>query len=123
MPGAIFTDPEIATVGLTEEQASDAGYEPTVGRFPFAASGRALSTGETAGFVKIVGDAKTGLLLGCGIVGADASNLIGEVALAIELGARVEDVALTVHAHPTLPECIMEACEDNLGHAIHVLSK
>ncbi len=123
MPSAIFTDPEIATVGQSEAEAIAAGHEVSVGRFPFSASGRAMSTGETAGFVKIIGDKATGQLLGCGIVGADASNLIGEAALALELGASVEDIALTVHAHPTLTESLMEACEDSLGHAIHVLSK
>lgn len=120
MPGAIFTDPEVATVGLTDTEATAQDYTPDVGTFPFAASGRALSTGETAGFVKLVSDHETGAILGAGIVGPEASNLIAEVALAIELGATVEDLALTVHAHPTLPECIMEAAEGILGHPVHV---
>ena len=82
-------------------------------------SGRALSTGSTEGFVKLIADAKTDLVLGCQIVGPEASNLIAEAALAIEMGATAEDIALTVHAHPTLPEALMEAAEAVHGHAIH----
>lgn len=123
MPAVIFTDPEIATVGLTDAQAREKGIEPTVGTFPFAANGRALSVSEPDGFVKMVGDAKTGRLLGVHIVGAEASNLIAEATLAIEMGAQVEDLALTVHAHPTLPETLMEAAEATLGHAIHIFQR
>jgi len=123
MPAAIFTDPEIATVGLTEEEALQGGYDIAVGRFPFAASGRALSTGSTDGFVKLVSDRESGLILGVHIVGADASNLISEAALGIEMGASVEDLALTVHPHPTLPESLMEAAEAAAGHAIHLLNR
>lgn len=120
MPAVIFTDPEIATVGLTEAEAKAKGIEVRVGRFPFAANGRALSVNESDGFVKMIGDAKTGRLLGVHIVGVEASNLISECALALEMGAMVEDLALTVHPHPTLPETLMEAAEDTLGHAIHI---
>ena len=88
--------------------------------FPFAANGRALSVSEPDGMVKMIGDAKTGRLLGVHIVGAEASNLISEGALAIEMGATVEDLALTVHPHPTLPETLMEAAEATLGHPIHI---
>ncbi len=123
MPAVIFTDPEIATVGLSEAEAKAAGYTPQIGRFPFAANGRALSVVEPDGFVKMIGDAKTGRLLGVHIVGAEASNLISEAALAIEMGAHVEDLALTVHPHPTLPETMMEAAEATLGHAIHIYQK
>ena len=119
MPAAIFTSPEIAAVGMTEAQAKAAGREVKVGRFPFQASGRALSTGETEGFAKILADAKTDVVLGCQVVGPEASNLIAEVALAIEMGATAEDLALTVHAHPTLPEALMEAAEAVHGMAIH----
>jgi dihydrolipoamide dehydrogenase len=120
MPAVIFTDPEIASVGLTEAEAKAKGLTPQVGVFPFAANGRALSVAEPDGMVKLVSDAKTGTLLGCHIVGAEASNLIAEATLAIEMGANVEDLALTVHAHPTLPETIMEAAEVALGHPIHI---
>lgn len=123
MPAVIFTDPEIATVGLTESEARARGLEIKVGQFPFAANGRALSVGEPDGFVKMIGDAKTGRLLGVHIVGVEASNLIAEATLALEMGARVEDLALTVHAHPTLPETLMEAAEATLGHAIHIFQR
>jgi dihydrolipoamide dehydrogenase len=123
MPAVIFTDPEIATVGLTESEAKAKGLEVKVGLFPFAANGRALSVKEPDGFVKMLGDAKTGRLLGVHIVGAEASNLISEAALALEMGAMVEDLALTVHPHPTLPETMMEAAEATLGHAIHIFQR
>ncbi len=123
MPAVIFTDPEIATVGLTEAEAKAKGLDIQVGNFPYGANGRALSVCEPDGFVKMIGDAKTGRLLGVHIVGAEASNLISEAALAIEMGAHVEDLALTVHPHPTLPETLMEAAEATLGHAIHIFQK
>ncbi|GAB6876730.1 dihydrolipoyl dehydrogenase [Thermaerobacter litoralis] len=123
VPAPIFTDPEIATVGLTEEQARQQGYEPVVGRFPYTANGRALTLGERDGFVKLVADRESKVVLGAGIVGPEASDLIAELALAIEMGATLEDLALTIHAHPTLSEAVMEAAEAGLGHAIHVLGK
>ncbi|HLE01327.1 MAG TPA: dihydrolipoyl dehydrogenase [Bdellovibrionota bacterium] len=120
MPAVIFTDPEIATVGLSEVEAREKGFEIRIGHFPFIANGRALSIGEGEGFIKLIGDARTGRLLGAHIVGPEASNLISEPALAIEMGAQVEDLALTVHPHPSLPEALMEAAEATLGHAIHI---
>ncbi len=123
MPAVIFTDPEIATVGLSEAEARAKGLDVKVGIFPFAANGRALSVNEPDGMVKMIGDAKTGRLLGVHIVGAEASNLIAEATLALEMGAMVEDLALTVHAHPTLPETLMEAAEATLGHAIHIFQR
>ena len=123
LPAAIFTDPEIASVGWTEAQAREKGYEVVIGKVPFAALGRALTTGESDGFLKLVADAKTNRLLGAEIVGPDASDLISELALAIEMGASVEDIALTIHPHPTLPEGIMETAEAALGRAIHVLNR
>lgn len=123
MPAVIFTDPEIATVGLTEAEAKAQGLDVRVGQFPYAANGRALSMSEAEGFVKMIGDGKTGRLLGVHIVGSEASNLISEAALALEMGAHVEDLALTVHPHPTLPETMMEAAEATLGHAIHIFQK
>lgn len=121
--GVIFTDPEIATVGLTEVQAKEKGYDPIVGKFPFTALGRALLAGETEGFVKIVADKKSDVVLGVHIVGAEASDMISEAALAIEMGATLEDIGFTVHPHPTLPESIMEAAEAAKGKAIHILQK
>ena len=116
----IFTDPEIASVGLSETEAKAANRAVTIALFPFAANGRALSVAEPDGMVKLISEPKTGKLLGCHIVGVEASNLIAEATLAIEMGANVEDLALTVHAHPTLPEAMMEAAEVALGHPIHI---
>ena len=123
IPGVIFTDPEVATVGLTESQAKDKGYEPIVGKFPFTALGRAVLAGETEGFSKIVADKASNLVLGVHIVGAEASDLISEAVLAIEMGATLEDIGFTVHPHPTLPESVMEAAEAAKGKAIHILQK
>ena len=123
LPAAIFTDPEIATVGWTEAQVREKGLPLVVGKVPFAAIGRALTAGESEGFVKLIADAKTNRLLGAEIVGPDASDLISELALAIEMGASIEDIALTIHPHPTFPEGIMESAEAALGRAIHVLNR
>jgi len=123
MPAAIFTDPEIATVGMQESEAAAKGRKVRIGRIPFAAIGRALTTGEYEGFVKLLADVDSKVLLGATIVGPDASDLISELTLAIEMGATVTDIALTVHPHPTLPEGIMESAEAALGQAIHVLNR
>jgi len=120
MPAGVFSDPEVATVGLTEEQAKAAGHDVTVGTFPYVALGRSLAQNQTEGKVKVVGDKQSGLLLGVQACGPRANDLLGEAAVAIELGAQVEDLALTVHTHPTFSEALMEAAEDFLGHAIHV---
>lgn len=123
MPAVVFTTPEIAYVGLTETEAQAKGQKIKVGRFPFQASGKALATGETEGFVKVMSDPETDLILGIGIVGAHASNLIGEACLAIEMGATAEDLALTVHPHPTLTETLMEGAEAVHGKAIHIFQQ
>lgn len=123
VPGIIFTDPEIATAGLTEEQAKAQGHLVKVGKFPFAALGRAVSIGETDGFVKVVTDTKSGRILGIHIVGPSASDLISEAVLALEVVATAEDMALTIHPHPTLGEALMEAAAASLGHAIHVVNR
>ncbi|MFY4815731.1 FAD-dependent oxidoreductase, partial [Haloarcula sp. AONF1] len=123
IPAAVFTDPEIGTVGMTESEAEEAGFDPAVGEMPFNASGRAMTTGHTEGFVRIVADEETGFVLGGQIVGPEASELIAEVALAIEMGATLEDVAATVHTHPTLAEAVMEAAENARGQAIHTLNR
>ena len=123
MPGGIFCDPEVATVGLSEEEAKKAGHEVGIGRFPFAALGRAMAQEATAGLVKVVTDKKSGVLLGVGMVGARANDLIAEAALANEMGASAEDLALTVHTHPTFAEALCEAAEDSLGKAIHIASR
>jgi len=121
IPDAIFCDPEVSSVGLTEAKAVEAGYKVKRSRFQFAALGRALAAGEPEGFVKVISSEEDGLVLGVQIVGPDASDLISEVALAIEMGATVEDIALTIHPHPTFPEAIMEASESAAGRPIHQL--
>lgn len=123
VPSVVFTDPEIAGAGMLESEAKAKGYELLVGKFPFAANGRAVSMMETDGFVKMIADKKTHVLLGVHIVGPEASNLISEAVLAIEMGARLEDFALSIHPHPTLGETMMEAAEATLGHAIHIIQK
>lgn len=123
IPGIVFTDPEIAAVGLTEEQATQEGYDISVGRFPFAALGRAMSIGETDGFTKVVIDKGTKRILGVHICGPAASDLISEAALAVELVASAEDMAMTIHPHPTLGEALMEASAAALGHAIHMVNR
>ncbi|MCK6447703.1 MAG: dihydrolipoyl dehydrogenase [Planctomycetes bacterium] len=120
VPAVIFTAPEMASVGLLEEQALAAGRKVKTGSFPFAASGRAMSLMETDGFVKMVVDAETDEILGVHMVGPEVTELIAEAALAIELGATAEDLARTIHAHPTLPEAMMEAAEAVHHMAVHV---
>jgi dihydrolipoamide dehydrogenase len=123
MPAVIFCEPEVATVGLSETEAKAKGINAFSGSFPFGALGKAIAMGETDGFTKLIGDKKTGRLIGAAIVGPEASTMIAEMALAIEAGLQLEDIALTVHAHPTLGEATMEAAEVALGHAIHALNK
>jgi dihydrolipoamide dehydrogenase len=123
MPAVIFCEPEVATVGLSEAEAKAKGITTFAGSFPFGALGKAIAMGETDGFTKLIGDKKTGRLIGAAIVGPEASSMIAEMALAIEAGLQLEDIALTVHAHPTLGEATMEAAEVALGHAIHMINK
>ena len=123
VPSVIYTSPELASVGMTEAEAKEAGFELRVGRFPLAASGRAATLGVDEGLIKLIGDAKTDLLLGCHIVGPNAGDLISEAALAIEMGATLEDIALTQHPHPTLSEGLMEAAEHAHGRAIHIANR
>ncbi len=124
VPAVVFTDPEIASAGWTEAECHQRGLKDLkIGKFPFGANGRAVSMMETEGFVKMIADAKTHVLYGVHIVGPEASNLISEAVLAIEMGARLEDLALTIHPHPTLGETMMEAAEATLGHAIHIIQK
>ena len=120
IPNCVYTDPEVATVGLSEEEAKAAGYTIKVGKFPLMASGRARTMNETDGLIKLVGDAKTDLLLGMHIVAPQAESLIGEGLIALEMGATVEDIGLSIHPHPTLTESIMDAAEAMHGKAIHI---
>ena len=123
VPSVIYTDPELASVGMTEEEAKAAGYEVRVGRFPLLASGRASTLGVDSGVIKLVGDAKTDLLLGFHMVGPNAGDIVSEAALAIEMGATLEDIALTQHPHPTISEGVMEAAEHAHGRAIHIANR
>jgi dihydrolipoamide dehydrogenase len=115
IPAVVFTDPEIAWCGLSEAQARDRGIEPKVSQFQWAASGRAATLGRSDGLTKLVADARSGRVVGAGIVGPGAGELIAEATLAIETAALVEDLAATIHAHPTLSETLMEAAEHLLG--------
>jgi dihydrolipoamide dehydrogenase len=120
IPNCVYTDPEVATVGLSEEDAKAAGYTVTIGKVPLLASGRARTMNETDGLIKLVGDAKTDALLGMHIVAPQAESLIGEGVIALEMGATIEDIGLSIHPHPTLTESIMDAAEMIHGKAIHV---
>ena len=121
IPWCVFTLPEIGHVGMTEKEATDEGYDVKIGRFPYAANGKALGLRETDGFVKTVSDSDSGDILGVHIVGAHASTLIHEAAVAIRTGATTMDIAGTVHAHPTLAEMVMESAEAAYDRAIHSL--
>lgn len=123
VPSGIFTDPEIASVGLREKEAEEKGLKVAVGRFPYAASGKALGMGETEGFAQIIAEEGTDRVLGASVVGAHATDLLGELTLAVRQGAKVEDIVETIHAHPTLPEIVMEAAEDVHGMAIHKIGR
>lgn len=120
VPAAIFTSPEIASVGLREQQASEKGLNIKTGHFQFRGLGKAHAMGEISGFVKIIASAKDDRVLGAHIIGPHASDLIHEIAVAMSAGLKVKDIADTIHAHPTLAEGIMEASEDVNGEAIHV---
>jgi dihydrolipoamide dehydrogenase len=120
VPAVVFTDPEIALCGLSEVQARAAGYTVKVGKFPFRALGRALTLNATEGFVKVIADAERELILGVRMVGPNVSDLIGEAVLAIEMGAQLEDLAASIHPHPTLSEALAEAAEVALERAIHI---
>ncbi|MGH7689344.1 MAG: FAD-dependent oxidoreductase, partial [Gemmatimonadaceae bacterium] len=120
IPSVVYTWPEIATVGLAEREVKESGREYRTGRFPYSANGRARSMGETTGFVKFIADARTDELLGCHIIGANASELIAEVVLGFEYRASSEDIGMTVHAHPTLSEATKEAALATLGRALHI---
>jgi dihydrolipoamide dehydrogenase len=122
-PNCIYTDPEIAHVGLGEKEAKDKGLDVRVGRFPFTASARALTLGQPEGFVKVIADAGSGRLLGAHIIGPRATDLIAEATLAVQNGLTLEQIDLTIHAHPTLPESLMEAALAAQGRAIHITNR
>ena len=120
IPGVVYTHPEIAWVGQTEEQLKDAGRAYKTGKFPFMANSRARATGDSEGFVKVLADAETDEVLGVHILGAEAGTMIAEAVLAMEFKASAEDIARTCHAHPTLNEALKEAALAVGGGAIHI---
>lgn len=120
IPAVVYTWPEIASVGQTEEELKAAGIEYNVGKFPFTANGRARAMGDTDGFVKLLADKTTDRLLGAHIIGPDGGTLIAELAIAMEFGASAEDVARTCHAHPSLSEAVKEAALAVEGRALHI---
>lgn len=121
IPAVVFSDPELASVGYTEQQAKEAGYDVVASKFPFAANGRALSMNASEGFMKLVTRKEDGLIIGGQIAGPNASDMVSEIGLAIEAGMTAEDLALTIHAHPTLGEITMEAAEVAIGTPIHIV--
>jgi dihydrolipoamide dehydrogenase len=119
IPAVVFTDPEVVTVGDSPEQAARAGRECLHAQFPFAANGRALTLGSSEGFVRVVARRDNHVIVGWQAVGGHVSELAGEFSQSIEMGARLEDVAATIHAHPTLGEAVQEAALRALGRALH----
>ena len=120
IPACTYCEPEVASVGLTQEQAEDSGYDIKIGKFPFRGLGKSLADGNHEGFVKVIYDAKYGELLGCHIIGHNASNLISEVSIARTLETTYNEILNTVHPHPTLSEAIQEATADAFDEAIHL---
>jgi dihydrolipoamide dehydrogenase len=123
IPAVVFTDPEVAWVGLTEGEAKQKGIAVEIAKFPWGASGRALTYDRVDGLTKLIVEPETHRILGVGLVGHGAGELIGEGAVAIEMGATAEDMAAIVHPHPTLSETVMEAAEVFFGHATNVFTK
>jgi dihydrolipoamide dehydrogenase len=121
VPAVVFTDPELAWCGLTETEAKKQGREVKAKRFPWAGSGRAQTLGRTEGLTKLIVDPQSDRVLGVGIVGVEAGEMIGEAMVAIEMAASALDLALTMHPHPTLTETLMEAAEALGGHAVHAM--
>jgi dihydrolipoamide dehydrogenase len=119
IPGCTYCQPQVGSLGMTEEQALSSGFKVKVGRFSFQASGKAMAVGDTVGFVKLIFDEKYGELLGAHIVGSEATEMIAELGMAKALEGTWDDLSMTVHAHPTLSEAIMEAAMDAQGHSIH----
>src|SRR5690625_1329349 len=121
IPEVMFASPELASVGYTVDKAKEDGYDVETAKFPYAANGRALSLESTDGFVRLVTRKEDGLILGGQVVGENASDIIAEIGLAVEAGMTAEDIALTIHAHPTLGEMVMEAADKAIGRPIHMM--
>jgi dihydrolipoamide dehydrogenase len=123
IPSVIYTHPEVAAVGKTEQELKADGVEYKVGVFPFAASGRAMASNETEGLVKLIAESESDRILGCHIVGPSAADLVQQVVIAMEFGSSAEDLALTVFGHPTLSEAVHEAALAVDGQAIHIANR
>ena len=123
VPSCIYTHPEIACLGITEEQAKEKGLQYDVGRFPFRANGKALAMGQPEGLVKIIADRKYGGILGVHMIGPRATDMIGEMAAVMNLEGTVEEICATIHPHPTLSEALLEAAHDCMGEAIHIAKR
>jgi dihydrolipoamide dehydrogenase len=123
IPSVIYTHPEVAWVGKTEQTLTSEGVEYKTGVFPFAANGRAMANNDTAGMVKIIADAKTDRILGLHIIGPSAGDLVAQGVIAMEFGGSSEDIAMMVFAHPTVSEAVHEAALDAQGHAIHIAKR
>ena len=123
IPSVIYTHPEVAAVGKTEQELKAEGVDYKAGVFPFAASGRALAADDSEGMVKLLADAETDRILGCHVVGPSAADLVQQVVIAMEFGSSAEDLALTVFGHPTLSEAVHEAALAVDGHAIHIANR
>ncbi|MGB9727389.1 MAG: FAD-dependent oxidoreductase, partial [Nitrososphaeria archaeon] len=123
VPNVVFSEPEVVSVGLSEDEARKNGLEVLVGRFPMQASGRALTEASPEGFAKVVVEKDSLKVIGIQIVGSNVSELAGEASLAVELGLSVRELASTMHPHPTLSEALMEAAEDSLGESVHVFRR
>jgi dihydrolipoamide dehydrogenase len=119
-PSCTYTHPEVASVGLSEEQATENGYEPVTGSYRFSALGKAIAMGEEAGYVQLIADKKTDLLLGANMMGPHVTDVIHEIAVALQAGMTVTKVGETIHAHPTLAEAVMEAAHDVHGESVHI---
>ena len=121
VPSCVYTSPEVASVGLSESQAHEKGYEVNVGKFAFRPLGKAMATGEQDGFVKVVCDQKYGEVLGIHMIGSHVTDMIHEGVVALKLEATLDYMIDTIHAHPTMSEAVLEAFEDAAGHSIHKL--
>jgi len=119
-PGCTYCQPQVASIGVTEQAAKEKKLDYKIGKFPFTASGKAVASEESEGFVKVIVDKKTGEIYGAHIIGSEATELIAEYGLAMNLEATVEEIHHTIHAHPTLSEAIMEAAAASMGEAIHI---
>jgi dihydrolipoamide dehydrogenase len=122
-PSCTYSSPEVASVGLTEEQAAESGYQPVTGTYRFSALGKALAMGEDTGYVQLVADKETDLLLGANMMGPHVVDIIHEVAVALQTGMTVTELGETIHAHPTIAEAVMEAAHDVHGESVHIAAR